>query len=131
MNLGRGQNEDDMWWRLLQCLQQGVECRLGEHMDFIDDIDLVPGNIGSEVYLFPQAADFVNAAIRGGIYLYQIQGSSPDERLTDGAGVARLSGIIGQTIHRLSQDTASAGLASSSGAEKEVGMCHPAGSQCI
>jgi len=40
--LGRRHDEDDVGWRFLQRLQERVEGGVAEHVDFIDDEDLVP-----------------------------------------------------------------------------------------
>ena len=46
VDFGGRQDEDGVGRRLLQRLQQGVESRRGEHVDFVDDIDLVTALVG-------------------------------------------------------------------------------------
>ena len=40
-HFGRREQELHMLRRFLKCLEQGVESRLGQHVDFVDDVDLV------------------------------------------------------------------------------------------
>ena len=46
MHLGSRKNKNDMRWRFLKRLQQGIKCRLRQHMDFINDINLKLGTLG-------------------------------------------------------------------------------------
>ena len=41
LRLGRGEDELHVLGRLLERLEQRVEGRRGEHVDFVDDVDLV------------------------------------------------------------------------------------------
>ena len=41
LRVGRAHDEDDVLGRLFQRLEQGVEGRRGQHVDLVDDIDLV------------------------------------------------------------------------------------------
>ena len=44
MGLGRSQDENDTLRRFFQGLEQGIECALGEHVDFVDDVYLILPN---------------------------------------------------------------------------------------
>ncbi len=59
--------------RLFQRLQQGVEGRRGEHVHFVDDVDLVAPLVGGEVDLIAQVAHVVHAGIGGGVDLDQVE----------------------------------------------------------
>ena len=43
--LGRGEDEDDMGGRFLQRLEEGIEGLLREHVDLVDDKDLVASHL--------------------------------------------------------------------------------------
>ncbi len=73
MNLGRGEDEDRVTRRLFEGLQQRVEGRLGEHVDLVDDVDLVLALVGRIAYLVSQVANVVDAAIAGRVYLDEVE----------------------------------------------------------
>ena len=66
-------DEYDMGRRLFQCFQQGVECRLGEHVDFINDIDFVTPLVGGEIDLVAKIADIIHTGIGSSVDLDQVQ----------------------------------------------------------
>ena len=70
--LGRAEDELHMLRRLFQRLQQGVEGLAGEHVDFVDDVDLEPRPAGPHVDVLPQLADFVDAAVAGPVDLQHV-----------------------------------------------------------
>ena len=122
MGFGGGQDEDDVRRRLLQRLEQGVGGLVGEHVDFVDDIDLVARLVGGIVDLLPQVADIVDAAVAGGINLDHIQGPALGDGLAHGAGIARLALAVGEAVDRLGQDARGAGLAGAARAAEEIGV---------
>jgi len=72
MGFSGSQDEDNIWWWFLKGLEQGIRGFLGEHVDFINDIDLVAGLIWSIVDPLPEVSDFINATIAGSINLNDI-----------------------------------------------------------
>ena len=90
MGLGGGQDKDGVRRRFFQRLQQGVGGLLGEHVDFVDDIDLVAGLVRGVVHLLPQVADLVDAAVAGGVNLDNIERPPLGYLLAHRAGIARL-----------------------------------------
>ena len=87
MNFRRGEDEDGVAGRLFERLQKRVERLVRKHVDFVHDIDLVPGLGWSEAYLVAQLADVVYAAIAGRVYLDQVQSAT----LEYGRGSGRTS----------------------------------------
>ena len=65
--LGGAEDELDVFGRLFQGLQQGVEGLAGEHVDFVDDVDLESCPAGPHAGVLPQLADFVDAAVAGAV----------------------------------------------------------------
>ena len=73
MDFGRRENEYRVIGRLFEGLQQSVERRLGEHVDLVDDVDLVPALVGRIAYLVAQVANVVDAAIAGRVDLDEVE----------------------------------------------------------
>ena len=125
MHFSSSQDKDDMWRGFFERLKQGVESGLGEHMDFIDDVNLVSGYSWGEIDLLPEVSDLVNATIGGSIDLYQIKSATFIYRLAHATGIAGLTATIVQTINCFGQDAPGAGLACASGTGEKVRMTHP------
>src|SRR5690606_25718286 len=69
----RGQNENGIWRRLLQRFQECIESRTGEHVNFIDNIDLESAVLGRIAHLVDQVADVVDGVVGGGVQFEDIQ----------------------------------------------------------
>ena len=67
--LCRGKNEDGMGRRLLKCFQKGVESRLREHVDLINDINAVSSHLRRYAYLVHKGLDVIHAIVRGRVQL--------------------------------------------------------------
>ena len=81
--------------RLLQGLQQGVEGLLGEHVHFIDDIDLVLA-LGRQILdLLPQVPDLVDAPVGGAVDFQDVQGGAVGDLPAHLAGVVGVRGGAG------------------------------------
>ena len=68
-NLGGGEDELHMLRRLLERLQQAVEGLVREHVDFVDDVDLVARRNRAVAHLLDDLADVVDAGMGGGVHL--------------------------------------------------------------
>src|SRR6202011_2523645 len=78
--------------RFLQRLQHRVERLLGEHVYFVDQINLVPPHGGRITRVVEDLAHVVDAGVRGGIELEQIDkatGVDVGTRRADSAGRRR------------------------------------------
>jgi len=122
VGFGGSQNKNNMWWRFLKGLEESVRGASTEHMDFVDDIDLVAGLVGGIVDLLTETADIVDTSVTGSVNFDDIQSPGLSYCLAHGAGITGLTLAIGETIHRLSQNTPGASLAGSPWATKKVGM---------
>ena len=93
VHLGRGEQELHMRRRLFQRLQQGVEGVLGEHMDFVDDVDLVARRHGGIAHGLNDFAHVVHAGMAGGVHFHHVDmaafGNCP-------AGFADAAGVDGR-----------------------------------
>ena len=60
---GGRQNEDGVCGRLLEGLEEGIEGRLGEHVDLIDDVHAVLPDGRGYLYLVEEGLDIVDTVI--------------------------------------------------------------------
>ena len=72
VRLGGAEDELHVLGRLFERLQQGVEGLAGEHVDFVDDVDLEPRTAGPDVDVLAQLADLVDAAVAGPVDLQHV-----------------------------------------------------------
>jgi hypothetical protein len=85
-DFGRGEDELDVLRRLFERLQQAVEGLRGEHVHFVDDIDLVTRRNRAVAHLFDDLADIVDAGMGGGVHLDDIDMAAFHDRLAMFAG---------------------------------------------
>ena len=112
--------------RLFQRFEQRVEGLAREHVNFIDDVDLVAAPRRPHGNVLPQLADLVDAAIAGGIDLDHIHILSGRHRVAGVAGVARLGCRSLHAFQRLGEDPGGARFAHATGAGEEIRMPDPA-----
>ncbi len=72
MTFSSGKDKNGVGRRFLKCLEQSVKRLLGQHMDFINDVDLIFSTCGRNIHPFFQVADFINTTVAGGIDLNNI-----------------------------------------------------------
>ena len=129
VRLGGGEDELHMLRRLLQRLEQGVERRGGQHVHFVDDVDLVAGPGRAVDGVLPQLADLVDAVVRGPVDLDHVDVFAR----VDGDATAALEaggrrGLLRlQAVQRLGEDSRHGGLADAAGAGEQIGVGDPAG----
>jgi hypothetical protein len=70
---GRGEYENHVLGRLFQRFQQGVECLLRQHMDLIDDINLVSPSNRGEAHIVPELSHLVDAVITRAVNLKNVE----------------------------------------------------------
>ena len=61
--VGGAEDEFDVFGRLFERLEERVEGRRRQHVDFVDDVDLEPRAAGTDVDIRPQLADFLDTAV--------------------------------------------------------------------
>src|SRR6187551_1378673 len=86
MDFSGGKDKHDMGRRLFQRLEQRVECRVGEHVYFIDNVHPIMSSKWSELDVLSNLSDIVHAGIRSSIDLGHIYGRSLRDLQTVGAG---------------------------------------------
>ena len=92
LDFGGGEEEFHMFGRLLQRLQQGVEGVLGEHVHFVDDVDLGARHHRAEARVLDDLAHIVDARVGGGVHLDHINVTALDDRLAMGAKLGHVDG---------------------------------------
>jgi len=129
VHLGGGEQEFHVRRRLLQRLEQPVESRLRQHVNFVDDVDLVARRHRRIAHRFDDLADIVDAGVAGGVHLDHVDVPALGDRY---AGLAHTAGIdrrparsIGaDAVQRLGNQPRGRGLADPphAGEEKRMGQ---------
>ena len=124
VELRRCEDELHMGRRLLKRLEKGVECARREHVDFVDDEDLVARRRRGELHGFAQVADIVHACVRGGVHLDYVERCSGHDLAAVVALVAGMRGGVGRrgAVERLGEDAGECGLAYAARPHEEVGV---------
>ena len=122
MQLGSCKDKNNVRWRLFERFQKRVKGLVGQHMNFVDYVDLVTIPCGSKGNPFPQFADTVDASVGGTVYFLDVK-RAPLSNLTARLTlVAWLWSRAIYTIKRLGQNSRSRGFANSPNASKQKGM---------
>ncbi len=130
LHLGGGKNELDVRRRLLERLEQRVERVLhiprGQHVDFVDDVDLVARPGRAILGILPQVAHVVDAVVARPVDLLDVEILAGRNCPADFAFAARRGGRPVDAVQRLGEDAGSAGLADAARPGEEIGVRHPA-----
>ncbi len=126
VRLGGREHERHVRRRLLERLEQGVE-RLGrEHVDFVDDVDLLAQDRGLVPHRLGQLADRVDAAVRGAVHLLVVGRAAVADRHARRAHAARLGRGALLAVERLANDPGERGLAAAARAAEQERVVDPA-----
>ena len=127
-DLGRGEHEFGVLRRLLQRLQEGVERRRRQHVDFVDDVDLVARARRRIAHAVIDLAHVVDAGVRGGVHLQHVHVPAFHDRLAMHAECRHRDGrplhrAVGQfVVQRAGQDARGGGLADAADAGEDPGL---------
>ncbi len=135
-DLGRGEDEDGLRRRLLQRLQEAVEGLLGQHMDLVDDIDLVAGRGWRIAHAVDQLADVVDAGMGRSVHLQDVDMPAlrdRDARIAAAAGLGRglALAVLADAVERAGDDPGGRGLADAADPGQQECMRDPASAQRI
>ena len=130
LHLGGGEEEFDVRWRFLERLEQSVEGVAREHVDFVDDVDLVARADRGIAHRLDDLADVVDAGVAGGIHLDDVDMAplgDGDAGFADAAGIdGGAAGSVGaDAVERLGDQPRSRGLADPAHAGHQKGMRQP------
>ena len=122
----RAEHEQQVWWRLLDQLEQRVPRLARQLVRLVDDVDLVAALDGLEHDPFPELADVVDSALRRGVHLDHVERGAVRDREADRAGLVRGRRRAGRpgAVQGLREDPRHGGLARSARASKEIGLAH-------
>jgi len=116
VHLGGGEQEFHMRGWLLERLEQTVEGRLRQHMDFVDDVDLVPRRNRGVAHRLDDLAHIVDAGVACRVHFNDIDVTALGDRDTRLAGPARVDGrttpaVRPDAVQRLGDQPRGRGLA--------------------
>ena len=126
LNFGGGEDEFDVRGRLFEGLQQRVERLLRQHVNFVDDVNLVAAAGWSEADVLPEFAGIINSAVACTVDFQHIDILSLGDGQAAFALVARCRGRAGDAVQRLGQDAGGARLADAACPREQVGVRDPA-----
>ena len=130
VDLGRGKQELHMRRRLFQRLEQGVEGVAAEHVDFVDDVDLVARGDRRIAHRLDDLAHVVDTGVAGRVHLDHVDVAALGDRharLAHPAGVDRRPAlpVRADAVECLGDQPRSAGLAHPAYAGHQEGMGQP------
>ncbi len=122
LRVGGCQNELDVLGRFFQRLQHRVEGVVGEHVNFVDHIDLEARIRGRVHGLLQQLRHFIHAAVGRRIHFDVIDKAPGIDGHAGIAHTAGMGGDAGHTVKRLGQYARQRGLADPARAGEQIGM---------
>jgi hypothetical protein len=131
-DFGGGKQEFHMLGRFLQRLQQRVEGVGRQHVDLVDDVDLVARRGGAIGHTLDDLADVADPGAAGGVHLQHIDMAALGDRH---AGIAAVAGFGGRArppvgtgaVQPLGHDPRGRRLAHAAHTGQDEGMCDPVG----
>ena len=127
VDLGGGEDELGVGGRLLDGLEEGVPRALGEHVNFVDDVDLVFGADGEVLDVLAEFARFFDLCVRGGVDLDHVHVRLVGDGAARFALAARFAVLGIFAVQRLGEDARRGGLADAARPDEEVGVGDAAG----
>ena len=123
--IGRRQQKLYMLRRLLQRLQQGVETVAGQHVHFVNQVDLEAAARRRVLHVVQQFAGIFYLGAAGRIDLNQVN-ETPLVNLTAGGALpARLGTYPPLTVQAFGKNTRDRGFTHTAGAGKQIGVVQP------
>ena len=131
LRVGGGQQELHVFRRLFQGLEQRVERRLGQHVHFVDQVDLGLAARRQVLGVVDQVAHVVHAGVAGGVDFQQVHVASGVNVAAGRALAAGFGAGAALAVERLGEDAGDGGLAHAAGAGEQEGVVDLAGLQRI
>ena len=119
---GNENQELDVFRRLVQGFQKGVEGLVGEHVHLIDEVHLVAAARGSVLHVVGQFPHVIYTGAGGSIDFDQINKTVLQDLLAAVAFTAGIRRYAGLTVQTAGQQAANGGFAHAPGAGKQIGM---------
>ena len=125
LDFGRGENKFYVSGRFFEGFKEGIEGLVGQHVDFVDDVDFkfsAGGGIGDSL---AQLLDAVDPAVGGTIDFEDIEAAPLFNLLTDiVVGVEIGLGAV-RAVESFGEDAGGGGFANATGTNKEKGVGQP------
>ena len=118
-----GKDEHHIAWGFFQCLQEGIEGLLREHVNLVDDEYLIFARLGRYAHLLNEFTNVVDRVVRSGVQFVNAERTSLVEglaRFALSAGVALGSQML--AVDGLRKDARTSGLSHASRTAEQVGM---------
>ena len=131
LRVGGGEQELDVFRRLLQRLQQRVERRFRQHVHFVDQIDLVLAARGHVLRVLDHFAHIVHTGVRGSVDLQQIDIAAGIDVQAGRALAAGIGTGALLAVQRFGEDAGDGGLAHAARTREQEGMVNAAAVQRI
>ena len=127
VHFGRREHEFDIGRRLFERLQQRVEGVLREHVDFVDDVDLVARRDRAIAHALGQVADVVDAGARRCVHFDDIDmpvlGDRPAmDALAAGRDRRAAGAVRADAVERPRDDAGGRGFAGAADAGQDEGL---------
>ena len=120
--IGGGQQELDVRWWFFQRFQQGVETVRRQHVDFVDQVDLVACARRRILDIVQQLAGILYLGAGGGIHFDQVHAAAFVDLHTTRTLTAGFGTDAGFTIQGFGKNTCNGGLAHAARAGKQVSV---------
>ncbi len=124
LRVGGGQQELHVLGRLFQRLQQRIERGLGEHVHFVDQIDLELAARGHVLGVLDYLAHIVHAGVGRGVDFQQVDIAAGVDIQAGRALAARIGTGAGLAIQRFGENARNRGLAHAAGAGEQKCVVH-------
>ena len=131
LRISGGQDEFDVGRRLFQGFQQGVEGMAGEHVHFVDQVDLEAATARRVLHVVEQLAGVFDLGAAGGVDLDQVDETPFIDFPAHRTGAARRGGDAGFTVQAFGDDACNGGLAHPPSTGEQVGVVQPLAVQGI
>ena len=122
LRVGGGEQKFHMGRRLFQGLQQGVEGTGGEHVHFVDQIDLEAPAARRVLHVVEQLTGVFDLGAAGRVHFDQIDETPFVDFPTYRAGAARGGADAGLAVQALGDNPRNGGLAHTAGTGEQVGV---------
>ena len=131
VRVGGGQDEFDVFGRLFQRFEHGVERGFGEHVHFVNDIDFVFAGGGCVLGVFQHFADVVDAGVGCGINFQQVHKPPCVDVAAGLALAARFAMLRVFAVQAFGEDAGDGGFAYAARAGEQIGVVQTAGGKGI
>ncbi|EEE38298.1 Dual specificity phosphatase, catalytic domain protein [Rhodobacteraceae bacterium KLH11] len=127
-NLGGGEDELHMFGRFFEGFEQRVECAGREHVNFVDDVNLIAGRGRAIADAVDDLADIVHTCAAGGVHLHHIDMAPFHDGFamfadTTGFGGRAAVAIRPDTVHAFCDNPRGGGFTGAADAGHDKGLC--------